>query len=93
MKLLNIKFQKVMKTLRESTFLASIILSVSIGLLDKGIACCLKNPQLEQCVYWIGGGIAILPFVLYILYQARKAEESKKIDELKKLSCKKNNKM
>lgn len=82
-----IKFKKVIETLRKSTFLASFFISVSIGLIDIGIACYLKDPQVA---YWIGGGIAILPIVGYILYQARKSEVNKNMDELKKLSNKKN---
>ena len=87
-----IKFKKVIETLRKSTFLASFLISVSIGLIDIGIACYLKNQQLAQVAYWIGGGIAILPIVGYILYQARKSEGNMNIDELKQLSYKKNNK-
>lgn len=89
-----IKFKKVIETLRKSTFLASFLISVSIsiGLIDIGIACYLKNQQLAQVAYWIGGGIAILPIVGYILYQARKSEGNMNMDELKQLSYKKNNK-
>lgn len=38
-----IKFKKVIETLRKSTFLASFLISVSIGLIDIGIACYLTK--------------------------------------------------
>lgn len=78
---------KFLGQIRESTFLASVLLSISIILIAIGIGCSDKtNHSTTPAAYWIGGGLAILPIAGYIFYHARKSELNKSIKELQKLN-------
>lgn len=75
-------------TFRHKLFTDTILsLSVSIILITIGIANCLE----KSVVYWIGGGLAVLPIACYFFYQAKKSEEDKIIKELQELSKTKHN--
>lgn len=75
-------------TFRHKLFTDTILLlSVSIILITIGIANCLE----KSVVYWIGGGLAVLPIACYFFYQAKKSEGDKIIKELQKLSKTKHN--
>ena len=56
--------------MRESTFFAYLLLSVSIILITIGIANCLE----KSVVYWIGGGLAVLPIACYFFYHLKLAD-------------------
>ena len=74
---------KFLGQIRESTFLASVLLSISIILIAIGIGCSDKtNHSTTPAAYWIGGGLAIWAIVAYVLYDERKSGLNKSREEL-----------
>lgn len=81
------KSKKGLGCMRKYTFFAYFSLSFSIILITIGIANCLE----KSVVYWIGGGLTVLPITCFLFYQAKKSEEDKIIKELQELSKTKHN--
>lgn len=67
------KSKKGLGCMRESTFFAYLLLSVSIILITIGIANCLE----KSVVYWIGGGLAVLPIACYFFIKRKNPKKTK----------------